>query len=342
MELNPLAGTFVFVLGGFFGAVFYLPLKHVKGWAWESGWMVYSLVALLIAPLALGLMLATDFIHTILGTPPKELCYCLLCGAAWGFGGLTWGLMIRYLGVGLGLAIGCGICSVTGTLVPPIIKGNCLSLVATTAGKVSLLSVAVSVVGIVLMGLAGMGKERDLASQSAGTKEEYNLSKGLLIALFSGVMSAALSFGLQGGVTLESRAIEAGTSPLWKGLPVLMVCLLGGFIVNGLWCLGLNLRNRTIDDYRKGKVGKNLALASLAGVLWLLQFVAFKLGEPMMGRLSYIGWAMVMASSILFSGIFGLILGEWKGTSVRTRGKLAMGLLVLLLSAVLGGWSASL
>ena len=40
--------------------------------------------------------------------------YCFLCGAAWGVGGLTWGLMIRYLGVGLGLALGCGICSAAG------------------------------------------------------------------------------------------------------------------------------------------------------------------------------------------------------------------------------------
>ena len=40
---------------------------------------------------------------------------CLVCGAIWGLGGLTWGLMIRYLGVGLGLAMGAGLTSAAGT-----------------------------------------------------------------------------------------------------------------------------------------------------------------------------------------------------------------------------------
>ena len=62
------------------------------------------------------------FVSVLRASPGKELGYCFLCGAMWGVGGLTWGLMIRYLGVGLGLAIGCGLCSAAGTLVPPIIR----------------------------------------------------------------------------------------------------------------------------------------------------------------------------------------------------------------------------
>ena len=53
----------------------------------------------------------------------------------WGVGGLTWGLMIRYLGVGLGLAIGCGLCSAAGTLVPPIIKGEFVLTCLHNAGR---------------------------------------------------------------------------------------------------------------------------------------------------------------------------------------------------------------
>lgn len=342
MQPSPLSGMLMFVLGGLFGAVFYLPLKRVKSWAWESGWMVYSVVALLLVPAILGLALTRDFAGTIAAAPRQELLYCLLCGAGWGFGGLTWGLMIRYLGVGLGLAIGCGICSVTGTLVPPMLKGELSGLLQSASGRISLVGVAVSVLGIILMGLAGMGKERDLAEQGQKTEGEFNLTKGLAIALFSGVMSAALSFGLQGGPGLEQIAREAGTSDIWRGLPVLAVCLLGGFLVNGAWCLLLNLKNRTIGDYAKGPVAVNAGWAALAGILWAMQFVAFKIGEPMMGTLGYVGWAMVMASSILFSGVLGILLGEWKGAGKTTKASLATGLLVLLLSALIGGWSASL
>ena len=105
MTANPALGIFIFVLGGLAGAVFYLPLKKVKNWAWESYWLFYALFALLIVPWALALIESPNTMSVLKAAPSKELWYCYLCGAAWGFGGLTWGLMIRYLGVGLGLAI---------------------------------------------------------------------------------------------------------------------------------------------------------------------------------------------------------------------------------------------
>jgi hypothetical protein len=40
--------------------------------------------------------------------------------------------------------------------------------------------------------------------------------------------------------------------------------------------------------------------------------------------------------------VLGLMLGEWKGTSVRTRSLLGLGLVVLLGSAVLSGYSGKL
>ena len=89
-------------------------------------------------------------------------------------------------------------------------------------------------------------------------------------------------------------------------------------------------------------VGNNLFFAALAGAIWCMQFVCFKTGEPSMGSTSYIGWAVLMASSIMFSGVLGLMLGEWKGTSAKTRGLLTAGLVILLGSAVIAGYSGKL
>jgi L-rhamnose-H+ transport protein len=170
---------------------------------------------------------------------------------------------------------------------------------------------------------------------------EYNFKLGILVAIFSGVMSAGMSFGLRGGGTIEQLAltVQPITDNAWKGFPVLVVVLLGGFVVNGGLCIFLNLKNHTTGDYVKSGaplVG-NLFFAGLAGLLWCSQFICFKTGEPPMGQFSYIGWSVLMASSILFSTALGIFLGEWKNTSGRTRMLLSIGLLLLVASSVVSG-----
>ncbi|MEI8375046.1 MAG: L-rhamnose/proton symporter RhaT [Planctomycetota bacterium] len=385
---NPALGVTIFTLGGLAGAIFYLAFKKVGGWAWESYWMIYAIAGLLVLPMMLALATSPNACTALRSTPPKELLYCYLCGAMWGVGGITWGLMIRYLGVGLGLAIGCGLCSAAGTLVPPILKGTIADLYNTPAAQMSLVGVAVSLLGIILVGMAGMSKEGELPEeQKKKAVAEYDFKKGILVAIFSGLMSSAMSFGLQGGVIAEMKAhhgsetrVESGdaktppaslagkaglqydkdkkvwfvpkaaadeklTSSTWQGIPVLVVVLLGGFTVNCLLCLFLNFKNGTFGDYVKPEgplLLANLVFAALAGVIWCCQFIAFKTGGAAMGPLGYIGWAVLMAAAILFSSLLGLALGEWKGTSGRTRGLLLLGLLLLFASAGIAGYSGSL
>ena len=353
-SVNPALGISIFILGGLAGAVFYLPLKRVRKWAWESYWLFYAVFGLVVVPWALAMLKSPNTIDVLKAAPGGELWYCYLCGAAWGFGGLTWGLMIRYLGVGLGLAIGCGLCSAAGTIVPPIIRQvfgqegtHFGQLFQNQAGIVSLVGVLASLVGIVLVGMAGMSKEQELPEEEKKKAvEEYNFGKGMLVALFSGLMSAALGFGLVGGPTIQKLALTTApaTPVAWAGMPVLVVALLGGFTVNFLWCLYLNARNRTFGDYtrRGAPLGANVLFGACAGALWVCQFVAFKTGEPKMGDQGYVGWAVLMASQIMFSGLLGLVLGEWRGTSSRTRLRLVAGLVVLLASAVISGYSGYL
>jgi L-rhamnose-H+ transport protein len=346
---NPMFGIFLFMLGGLSGAVFYLPFSKVKKWAWESYWLVYALVGLVLVPWILAFTTAPNTLAVLHAAPRQEIVYCLICGMLWGFGGLTWGLMIRYLGVGLGLAMGAGLTSATGTLIPPLLKGSAAmaAMFHTQGGLASVAAAAVSLVGIVCVGLAGRSKEQELPEEEKKkTVAEFNFRKGMIAAIFSGLMSSAMSFGLQGGPGIQklSLSTEPVTTITWAGIPVLVVVLMGGFLINGGWCLVLNFRNRTAGDYVKAgaPVGSNLFFASLAGLLWCLQFVCFKTGEPSMGKTSYIGWAVLMAASILFSQLLGILLGEWKGTGRKTRGLLAAGLLLLIASSALAGYAGSL
>jgi L-rhamnose-H+ transport protein len=344
---NPALGVAIFALGGLAGAVFYLPFKKVKNWAWESYWFIYAVFGLVLVPWILALSTSPNVCSVLKQAPTGTLAYCFACGAMWGVGGLTWGLMIRYLGVGLGLAIGCGLCSAAGTLIPPIIAGRIGSLVGTPAANVTMVGVVVSIIGIILVGMAGMSKENELPEDAKKKAvAEYNFKKGITVAIFSGLMSSGMSFGLQGGKVIEELALTTApvTSSAWRGMPVLVVVLLGGFLINGAWCLYLNAKNKTTGDYTKKEaplVG-NVMFAGLAGAIWCSQFICFKTGEPQMGKTAYIGWAVLMASAILFSTLLGIFLGEWKGTSSKTRGLLAAGLILLLGSTVFAAYSGKL
>lgn len=341
---NPALGVAIFALGGLAGAVFYMPFKKVTRWAWESYWLVYAVVGLIVVPWVLALSTSPNVFSVIRQTPAKEIGYCFLCGAMWGVGGLTWGLMIRYLGVGLGLAIGCGLCSAAGTLIPPILAGHPEKLFGDLPAQISLAAVIVSVAGIVLIGMAGISKEKELSEEEKKKAvAEYNFGLGLTVAIFSGLMSAGMNFGLQGGIEMSKLAATVApiTSPTWTGMPVLVVVLAGGFVVNCMWCLMLNAKNKTFADYTRGDAPllANLFFAALAGAIWCSQFICLKTGEPAMGQMAYIGFSVLFAAAILFSTILGIMLGEWKGTSGRTRGLLAVGLLVLLSSTCIAAYS---
>lgn len=387
MTTNPALGIVIFTLGGLAGAVFYLPFKKVKNWAWESYWLVYALFALLIVPGVLMLATAPNALAVLKTTPGETLGKICICGAAWGIGGLTWGLMIRYLGVGLGLALGCGLCSAAGTIIPKIIDKEIGLLFEPGAGITSFIGVLVSIAGIVFVGLAGMSKENELPEEEKKkTVAEFNFKRGIMVVLFSGLMSASLNFGLQGGPDIELKAQygsastlvkgdekaapqemagavgavydkdkgfwllpkaaagETLTSRTWRGIPVLVVALLGGFAVNFLWCLFLNFKNKTTADYTKkdAPIAGNFLFAAIAGAIWCSQFICFKTGEPAMGPTAYVGWSVLMASAILFSSLLGVMLGEWKGTSSKTRSLLVVGLLLLVASSVVAGYSSYL
>ena len=346
---SPAIGTLIFALGGLAGAIFYLPFKKVKDWSWESYWLVYAVFGLLIVPWVLALTTSPNVFSVVQAAPKNEVIYCMVCGAIWGFGGLTWGLMIRYLGVGLGLAMGAGLTSAAGTLIPPMLKGSAAihTMFTTNAGLVSVTAALVSVAGIVFVGMAGMSKEGELPEEEKKKAvAEFNFKKGISVAIFSGLMSSAMSFGLQGGPNLQKLALATApaTSIIWAGMPVLVVVLFGGFLVNATWCVILNFKHRTGGDYLKRGVPilPNLFFAGLAGAIWYSQFICFKTGEPRMGATSYIGWAVLMASAIFFSQVLGVVLGEWKGTSAKTVRFLVVGLALLIVSAGIAAYAGSL
>jgi L-rhamnose-H+ transport protein len=251
MMPNPFLGVVFHWLGGLASGSFYVPYRGVKKWAWEVYWLVGGSFSWIIAPWVLASIQTRDLLAVLQAAPSGSLVKAYIFGALWGIGGLTFGLTMRYLGMSLGMGVALGYCAVIGTLVPPVIHGEFASKVlGTTSGLVIMIGIVVCVLGIAIAGMAGMSKEREMSADAKKASiKEFNFGKGILVATFSGVFSACFAFGLDAAEPIARLSAEHGTPALWVGLPKLCVVLLGGFTTNFIWCLILNLKNRTGYQY---------------------------------------------------------------------------------------------
>src|SRR5690606_37002276 len=289
-----------------------------------------------------------DLLSVLSNTPTNVLLWCYFWGAMWGMGGLAFGLTMRYLGLSLGMAVALGLTTVLGTMGPPIFRGTVAELWNTTSGQIVFIGIAVVLVGIAVIALAGSAKEKQLSAGGGATdRGEFNLKKGLVLAVFSGVMSSCFAFGLDAGESIREASFAAGTSASWKGLPVLCVILAGGFTTNLIWCSYLIWSNKSAQQFFKPTLahqplGINYFFAALGGTLWYFQFFFYTLGESQMGRFGFSSWTLHMASIILFSTLWGFALSEWKGTTRNTKLTVWVGILILVSSTVLIGWGNSL
>jgi L-rhamnose-H+ transport protein len=345
MNPNPALGVVFHWLGGLASGSFYVPYRGVKRWSWETYWLVGGFFSWIIAPWVMGLLMTNDLTGVLHQAQFSTLLWCYFWGVLWGFGGLTFGLTMRYLGMSLGMAMVLGYCAAFGTLMPPIFDGKFASMVlGTVSGRVILLGVGVCMAGIAIAGRAGMSKEREMSKeQKQEVIKEFNLKKGVLVATFSGVMSACFSYGLRAGDPIKELALQHGTTTLWQGLPVLVPVLLGGFTTNFIWCVLLNFRNHSGHEYftsRKSKAPMlpNYLFSMLAGTTWYFQFFFYTMGETQMGIYKFSSWTLHMASIIIFSSLWGIGLHEWRGASARTKSLLALSIAVLIASTVVVGY----
>ena len=336
--MNPVAGILLIELGSIGAASFYVPLKKVKEWSWESYWIVQGVAAWLIAPWVFALIFVPngELIPIIKESPSSARLMSTVFGVLWGFGGLTFGLSMRYLGVALGQSIALGLCAAFGTIIPAVVAGQ--NLFGSRAGILTMVGVAVTVAGIAIIGYAGALKSREMTEeQKRAAVKEFALKKGILIAIFAGIMSACFNFGFEAGKPIEDVALAHGTNPLFQKNPSLIFILFGGFITNLVYCGYLNIRNKTYTDYytSTGSVLlNNLFFTFLAGFLWFLQFHFFGMGSSKLpAGMAVFGWSILMALNIAISNIWGIVLKEWKGVNNRTIVILVIGIIVLILSA---------
>ncbi|MHC4477762.1 MAG: L-rhamnose/proton symporter RhaT [Planctomycetota bacterium] len=339
--MNPLLGIILHSIGGLASGSFYLPYKKVRKWAWETYWLTGGFFAWILAPWVVAFLTAPGLISILRQAPARSIGLCYLFGLLWGIGGLTFGLSMRYLGMSLGYALALGFCAAFGTVIPPIAKGEFGGLVTSLSGLTTLAGVVICLGGIAVCGWAGILKENELSEEKKKeTIKEFSFVKGVWVAIFAGVMSACMAFGIEAGEQIADLAVDRGVAPVWQNSPVFVCILAGGFTTNFIWCVLLNIKNRTTGNYVRAtdaSLAANYLFCAMAGVTWYLQFMFYGMGTTKMGRYGFSSWSIHMAFIIVFSNIWGLLLKEWRGSSRRTHGLIFLGIIVLILSTAVMG-----
>lgn len=345
--MQALLGVLFHSLGGVAAGSFYMPYNKVKGWAWESYWMVGGLMSWLIIPPIAAWLTVPGFNEIISNASGSLLFFTYGMGLLWGVGGLSYGLGIRYLGMSLGNSVVLGFCAAFGALVPPIYyniiptegKVRFTDMIAASGGQLVLLGVLVCVAGIAVCGWAGMLKEKELSEvEKKKSIAEFNLLKGLAVAVLSGILSAFFNFGIESGKPLAEAAIAAGNDPLFANNVTFVVILWGGLTTNLIWTSLLSLKNKSYTDFTNADspIARNLLFSCLAGTIWFLQFFFYGMGESKLGN-GASSWILHMSTIILTANLWGVYRKEWEGVARKTKITIIVGIGIILLSVVLVG-----
>ena len=326
-------GLLIIAIGAFCQSSSYVPINRIKEWSWESYWIVQGVFAWLVFPL-LGALLAVPAGHSlfeIYAANPIDTLWTMFFGVLWGVGGLTFGLSMRYLGVALGQSVALGTCAGLGTILTPVFTGKTGDLTTPV-----IVGVVVTLLGIGVIGYAGALKSAGLSDEEKQKAvKDFNFTKGILVALLAGFMSACFSIGLGFGESL----CFAESDDLYKTLPATFMVTVGGFLTNAIYCFYQNSRNKSWSDYGKSTLyGNNLLFCALAGILWYSQFFGLSLGKGFLASspaLLTFSWCILMSLNVTFSNVWGIILKEWKGCSSKTIAVLVVGLLILIVSSFL-------
>jgi L-rhamnose-H+ transport protein len=323
------------LVGAASAACFYAPFKKVRRWSWETMWSIGGLMSWLILPWAVSYVLLPDFWRYYSSFSMSTLLPVFLFGAMWGIGNVNYGLTMRYLGMSMGIGIAIGITLVVGTLMTPLLQGRFVELFSSAGGQLTLLGVAIALLGVVIVSWAGVLKERAMGIRA----EEFNLRKGLLLAVMCGIFSAGMSFAMDAAKPMHQAASDLGIDPLYVALPSYVVIMGGGALVNLAYCfirlaVKTDLSVRADFSLAKSLLVANVLFSLLGGTMWYLQFFFYAWGHANIpAQYDFISWMLHMSFYVLCGGLVGLLLREWKNAGRRPVSVLCIGCLTIILAA---------
>jgi len=336
---NPVLGIALHAGGALSAALCYTPQKKVKGWSWQTYWIIQASFCWLLLPIIGALITIPDFAAVLKDAPSSAMLNTFLLGVAYGIGGTCFGLAIKKIGFSLTYAIAIGISCIFGTLTGPIIRGELAAIMGKTGATWVMAGIIVGFVGTLLCGVAGRMKEIELQKED-GDGGDFALVPGLALCVVAGLLSAVYGIAVNDAGAPIAKAAAVHGASYWQTNIVYIFSNSGAFLTTSIYCVYLIHKEGTLAEFLKpsgdasGALGMNYLLAFLTGMMWYGQFLFYGTAHVRMGNFKFSSWAIHMTMLILFSAMSGVVMREWHGRTLKTR--LAISVAVaLLISAVL-------
>lgn len=328
---NPVLGTALHAIGAGSAALCYAPQRYLHKWSWQTYWLVQASGCWLVLPWIFAWFTIPELGAVLHEAPGAAMWKSYLLGALYGVGGIAFGVAIRHIGFSLTYALAIGISCVLGTLLPQILAGTLGDTLNSTAGLYVVAGVLLGGGAMIVTGLAGFRKERELAGDAAS--KSFNPRLGLPIVLLAGVLSAVFNFSLQAAAPIAEIAAKHGAGHFQSNV-IYLFSNSGAFTTTLFYTGWLASRAGTWGELFRTADGtglfRNYLLSFLTGLLWYLQFFFYGLGHVRMGRFEFSSWAIHMIILIFLSCGFGVAIGEWKKCQPTTKLLVTVSIALLL------------
>lgn len=337
--MNTVTALFFILIAGLINGAFALPSKYTKKWSFENSWLLYAFWAFLILPWLTAAILAPHILSVYAAAPSKLIWVMVIGGFLFGTGQVGFALAIEMIGIGLSFVLGLGIGTGLGFLLPLVFQHPAELL--TPFGLVTLLGTLLALIGIIVSTYAGQLRDRSHQQEIKRSPHFYLI--GVILASIAGLFSAGQNFSFSLTVGLQDIAQSMHVNPLGASLIMWPGFLVFTLIPYAIYMIYLIKKNRSCSKYCETGTKRYYLYTLIMGACWFGSLIFYSRASQLIGKMGpVVGWPLFMVLIILCSNLIGWKQGEWDRCDRKTALTLIAGILFLVISVVVLGYSSTL
>jgi len=299
---------------------------------------VYSILEIIISWV---IVLATFPLHNLdnYRTP-----IVIAFGVSMGIANILYGISVPSIGLSLASSINPALAMTIGTILPLLIFNK--HTFATLAGVLLLIGLAIGLIALFTVTIAGLRRDKEQKGteltehepfvQNEGKVDESKTAKsefikGLIACMLSGVFAPLANVGFVfGAQIMQPLQIPA----IVKSIAIWWLILTPMNLISIVYSLVVLHRNNSLQHYRISSFGFSSLINYFGAVLLAIMqfgaFVLYGLATEFLETLgTSAGFAIFNMSMIMTGIVWGIILGDWKNSTLKTRLIMVTGVVIL-------------